>query len=71
MERETLSNHAEYQEILREARIKALLGDRANKAELMMLLEINRENRQMRLQVSIIVTCTGQMFLGEMSYLLD
>ena len=71
MERETLSNHAEYQEILREARIKALLGDRANKAELMMLLELNRENRQMRLQVSIIVTCTGQMFLGEMSYLLD
>ena len=64
MERETLSNHAEYQEILREARIKALLGDRANKAELMMLLELNRENRQMRLQVSIIVTCTCKCSTG-------
>ena len=49
MERETLSNNTEYQERLREGRIKGLLGDRANTMmkELMFLIALDQESRQL------------------------
>ena len=40
MERETLSNNTEYQERLREGRIKGLLGDRARPGETDMMEEL-------------------------------
>ena len=55
MERETLSNNTEYQERLREGRIKGLLGDRANTSmmkELMMVSD--QESRQLQQQVSVV-----------------
>ena len=55
MERETLSNNTEYQERLREGKIKGLLGDRGSgktlKETLMLLYQ---ESRQLQLQVSVV-----------------
>ena len=51
MERETLSNNTEYQERLREARIKGLLGDRANT----MMEELMIVSRQLQQQVSVTI----------------
>ena len=51
MERETLSNNTEYQERIREARIKGLLGDRANT----MMEELMIVSRQLQQQVSVAI----------------
>ena len=51
MERETLSNNTEYQERLREGRIKGLLGDRAKRVSKDKLLEYIRQLQQ---QVSVV-----------------
>ena len=53
MERETLSNNTEYQERLREARIKGVLGDRANTVMEELIMVIDYESRQLQQQVSI------------------
>ena len=53
MERETLSNNTEYQERLREARIKGPLGDQARGKTLEeTLVIVYHENRQLQQQVS-------------------
>ena len=51
MERETLSNNTEYQERLREARIKGLLGDRANTMMEELMMVSDYESRQLQQQV--------------------
>ena len=51
MERETLSNNTEYQKRLREARIKGVLGDRANT----MMEELMIVSRQLQQQVSVTI----------------
>ena len=53
MERETLSNNTEYQERLREGRIKGLLGDRAKK-RLVADMVSDQESRQLQQQVSVV-----------------
>ena len=59
MERETLSNNTEYQERLREGRIKGLLGDRANTMmkELIngskIVKELKQESQRLQQQVSV------------------
>ena len=62
MERETLSINTEYQERLREGRIKGLLGDRASGKtleETFMELyqesrQLHQESRQLQQQVSVV-----------------
>ena len=53
MERETLSNNTEYQERLREARIKGVLGDRANTMMKELMMVSDYESRQLQQQVSV------------------
>ena len=52
MERETLSNNTEYQERLREARIKGAFQGRELKDKLR-LNELDTEHRQLQQQVSV------------------
>ena len=54
MERETLSNNTEYQERLREGRIKGLLGDRANTMMKELMMVSDQESRQLQQQVSVV-----------------
>ena len=54
MERETLSNNTEYQERLREGRIKGLLGDRANTMMKELMVVSDQESRQLQQQVSVV-----------------
>ena len=54
MERETVSNNTEYQERLREGRIKGLLGDRANTMMKELMMVSNQESRQLQQQVSVV-----------------
>ena len=54
MERETLSNNTEYQERLREAGIKGLLGDRANAMMKELMMVSDQESRQLQQQVSVV-----------------
>ena len=53
MERETLSNNTEYQKRLREARIKGVLGDRANTMMKELMMVSDYESRQLQQQVSV------------------
>ena len=48
IKRETLSNNTEYQERLREGRIKGLLGDRAS------ISLLYQESKQLQQQVSVV-----------------
>ena len=54
MEREILSNNTEYQERLREGRIKGLLGDRANTMMEELMMVSDQESRQLQQQVSVV-----------------
>ena len=54
MERETLSNNTEYQERLREGRIKGLLGDRANTMMKELIMVSDQESKQLQQQVSVV-----------------
>ena len=54
MERETVSNNTEYQERLREGRIKGLLGDRANTMMKELMMVSDQESRQQQQQVSVV-----------------
>ena len=54
MERETLSNNTEYQERLREGRIKGLLGDRANTMMKELMMVSDQESRQLQQQVNVV-----------------
>ena len=55
MERETVSNNTEYQERLREGRIKGLLGDHASGKTLEETLMVSdQESRQLQQQVSVV-----------------
>ena len=58
MERETLSNNTEYQERLREARIKGVLGDRANTMMKELMTVSDYESRQLQQQVSETIQCS-------------
>ena len=54
MERETLSNNTEYQERLREARIKGVLGDQARGKTLgETLVILYQKNKQLQQQVGV------------------
>ena len=53
MERETLSNNTEYQKRLREARIKGVLGDRANTMMKELMMASDYESRQLQQQVGV------------------
>ena len=53
MEKDTLSNNTEYQEILREARIKGVLGDRAKKMMKDLMMVSDYVSRQLQQQVSV------------------
>ena len=54
MERETLSNNTEYQERLREGRIKGLLGDCAKIVMKELMMVSDQESRQLQQQVSVV-----------------
>ena len=54
MERETLSNNTEYQKRLREARIKGVLGDRAN-TMMEELIMVSDYELQLQQQVSVTI----------------
>ena len=59
MKRETLSNNTEYQKSLREARIKGVVGDRANTMMKELMMVSDYESRQLQQQVR--VTIIGQL----------
>ena len=52
--KEELRNNTEYQEILREGRIKGLLGDRANTMMKELMMVSDQESRQLQQQVSVV-----------------
>ena len=54
MERETLSNNTEYQERLREGRIKGVLKDRGNTMMKELMMVLDQESRQLQQQVSVV-----------------
>ena len=66
MERETLSNNTEYQERLREGRIKGLLGDRANTMMKELMMVSDQESRQLQQQVSVVRSRYSQCAVSEL-----
>ena len=54
MEKETLSNNTEYQERLREGRIKGVLGGRGNTIMKELMVVLDQESRQLQQQVSMV-----------------
>ena len=57
MERETLSNNTEYQKRLREARIKGVLGDRANTMMEELMIVSGQLQQQVSVHCSIVLIC--------------
>ena len=61
IERETLNNNTEYQKRLSEARIKGVLGDRANTMMKELMMVSDYESRQLKQQVSVRSTFVESM----------